>query len=168
MMVMALGCSTYRGMGGLKGSRPPPPPTATTDSREAGPLVLAWPLAHNHLNRGFNPGGGKGKLRKAHLGVDLAGTKGTPIYAAHRGLVIFSGVRYHGFGKLVMLEFSEQWATIYAHLDSFKVREGDWVERGQVLGLMGRTGHATGVHLHFELLHNKVPIDPLLYLPTPR
>lgn len=118
---------------------------------------LNWPLNYVKINQAFNPK----KKRRAHLGVDFAGTKGTAIFSSHEGLVIYAGRAFKGFGRMVIVEYDDQWATLYAHLDKITVKQGQVVEQGQTLGKMGRTGRATGVHLHFELLHNQRPVDPI-------
>lgn len=87
-----------------------------------------------------------------------------PILAAHEGVVVYAGNSFRGYGNMVLLEYNHQWATLYAHLDRIMVREGQKLRVGDKLGTMGRTGRATGVHLHFELIKNKQPIDPLLHL----
>ena len=149
------GCATYRGLGPLE--------TAPRSSRPSGSVStffsLQWPLNDIHINRGFNV-----QKRRPHLGIDLAGVRGTGIFAAHPGKVIYAGRAYRGYGRMVMIEYSDQWATLYAHLDSIQVHKGDTVAQGQLVGRMGRSGHATGVHLHFELFREKTPVDPLLYL----
>lgn len=118
---------------------------------------LNWPLRHIKVNQPFLPQ----KKRRPHLGVDFAGTKGTTIYSSHEGLVIYAGRAFKGFGKMVIVEYDQQWATLYAHLDKISVRQGQVIEQGTTLGKMGRTGRATGVHLHFELLHHRRPVDPI-------
>lgn len=120
-----------------------------------------WPVDQAKLSRGFLP-----NKRRPHLGIDLAASKGTPILAAHSGKVIYTGQDFSGFGKLIMIEGSRGWATFYAHLSKIRVSEGDRVKKGEVIGLMGRTGRATGVHLHFEIRGARGPVDPLMYLPA--
>lgn len=122
-----------------------------------GTFSLKWPLNDVRINQAFNPK----KKRRPHLGVDFGGGKGTSIFSAHEGLVIYAGRAFRGFGKMVIVEYDDQWASLYAHFDKILVKTGDIVEQGQTLGLMGRTGRATGVHLHFELLHNQRPVDPI-------
>lgn len=94
----------------------------------------------------------------------MGGSKGSAILAAHEGRVIYTGSGFTGYGNMVMIEWDSNWATLYAHLNHIDVKEGQWVRQGQVIGGMGRTGRATGVHLHFELIRNKQPVDPLNYL----
>ncbi|MEK6772434.1 MAG: M23 family metallopeptidase [Bdellovibrionota bacterium] len=128
-----------------------PPKTFTFD----------WPVNEARLTRGFLP-----NKRRPHLGLDLAAPKGTKILASHDGMVIYAGRAFKGFGKMILLESGYGWATIYGHLDKISVREGQLLKQGQVLGLMGRTGRSTGVHLHFEIRRNKGPVDPLPLLPN--
>ncbi len=122
-----------------------------------------WPVDRARLSRGFLP-----NKKRPHLGIDLAGPKGTPILSAQSGSVVYAGRDFRGFGKMVLIESGHGWATIYAHLDKITVREGQQVAQGELLGTMGRSGHATGVHLHFEIRKDKGPVDPLPLLPSGR
>ena len=119
-----------------------------------------WPVDNARMTRGFLP-----NKKKPHLGLDLAAPKGTPIMAARSGTVIYTGREFHGYGKMILIESGDGWATLYAHLDKILVAEGKKVHQGEVLGAMGRTGHATGVHLHFEIRKDRGPVDPLPLLP---
>lgn len=119
-----------------------------------------WPVDKARMTRGYFT-----HRRRPHLGLDLAAPRGTAIFAARGGRVIYRGRDFRGFGNMIMIESSGGWATLYAHLDRFLVAEGQNVATGEVIGTMGRTGRATGVHLHFEIRRNKVAIDPLPYLP---
>jgi murein DD-endopeptidase MepM/ murein hydrolase activator NlpD len=120
-----------------------------------------WPVDEAKMSRGFILGG-----RKSHWGVDLANRKGTPILASERGTVIYAGRGFHGYGNLIVIEHDQEWATLYAHLDKFLVKEGQQVAQGEQIGRMGRTGHATGVHVHFEIRRHRLPVNPLQYLPA--
>lgn len=140
----------------------PLPPTPGFDGqtyRPRAPFQLFWPVRTVRVNRGFRPASDRD-----HQGVDLGGARGTPILSAHEGLVIYAGRDFRGYGNMVLVEYSREWATLYAHLDRILVREGQILKAGEKLGTMGRTGRATGVHLHFELIHDRRPIDPLPYL----
>lgn len=119
-----------------------------------------WPVDEARMTRGYLP-----YRKKPHLGLDLAAPKGTNIYAAHEGTVIYAGRDFRGFGKMVLIEGSRGWATLYAHFSTISVKQGQRVNQGDVIGGMGRTGRATGVHLHFEIRKARGPVDPLLYLP---
>lgn len=123
-----------------------------------------WPVNEARLTRGFftHPARRKGK---PHMGIDLAAPKGTPIMAAHNGLVIYVGKEFRGYGRVVMIEGRDGFASLYAHLSKANVKPGQQVKQGQLVGAMGRTGHATGVHLHFEIRRQTGPVAPLLSLP---
>lgn len=96
-----------------------------------------------------------------HKGIDLAGNTNQPIYAANNGVVTYTGEKFRGYGKMILLEHADGWTTLYSHLTKYNVRAGSAVKAGEVIGFMGRSGRASGVHLHFEVYKNKIPVDPL-------
>ncbi|MCB0356075.1 MAG: M23 family metallopeptidase [Bdellovibrionales bacterium] len=126
-------------------------------------FYLQWPVGKVNLSQAFRP-----RKNRHHEGIDLTHYFNAPIYSAHEGYVVYVGQAYRGYGKMIILQYSHRWATLYAHLNKIEVREGQVIERGQIIGRMGRTGKVTGTHLHFELLKNKIPIDPLEFLPFNR
>lgn len=98
-----------------------------------------------------------------HSGIDITAPKRTPITAAAPGEVVL--VEWLGScGNLVIIDHGYGYSTYYAHLSGFAVEAGTIVERGQVIGYMGKTGQTTGVHLHFEVRIGDVPVDPVNYL----
>jgi len=101
---------------------------------------------------------------KRHQGIDISCALGTPVKASSAGKVIYSNNRIKGYGNLVILRHSEEFVTIYAHHQANLTEEGDWVEKGQIIGRVGKTGRATGPHLHFEIRRNNKAVDPLLFL----
>jgi murein DD-endopeptidase MepM/ murein hydrolase activator NlpD len=94
-----------------------------------------------------------------HGGVDFAAPEGSEIRAARPGRVIFSGPR-GDYGNAVELDHGDGVTTLYAHASDLLVRRGDRVEAGQPIGRVGKTGRATGAHLHFEVRHDRRPQDP--------
>lgn len=99
-----------------------------------------------------------------HQGMDIANEFETPVCAADGGTVIFAGYD-DSYGNVVRIRHDNGDVTWYAHCNELLVVEGDQVFRGQQVGLMGETGLATGVHVHFELrLNGEEPVNPLLYL----
>ena len=99
-----------------------------------------------------------------HKGMDLASPKGTKIYAAADGKVIFSGTK-SGYGKCVIIEhYDGKTKTLYAHASALKVSKGDKVKAGDVVALVGSTGRSTGNHLHFEVRINDTPVNPIKYI----
>lgn len=96
-----------------------------------------------------------------HKGVDYAAPTGTPIRATADAVVDFAGVQ-HGYGNVVILRHARHYTTVYAHQSRIApgVRRGVAVRQGDVIGYVGQTGWATGPHLHYEVRHNAVAIDP--------
>jgi murein DD-endopeptidase MepM/ murein hydrolase activator NlpD len=129
-----------------------------TDHRPVirGPFSLKWPVANPVINRGFISSG-----KRQHNGLDLKGRRNDNIYAAHDGFIVYAGQKFRGYGKMMIIEYDSGWATLYGHMNKFKAKTGEEVRAGQLIGFMGRTGRATGIHLHFEVLKDKEPIDPL-------
>ena len=85
--------------------------------------------------------------------------------AAEAGRVIHSGGGLGDYGKVVIVKHAGRYSTVYAHNRRNRVREGEFVEKGQVIAEVGKTGNASGAHVHFELRRDRRPQDPLLYLP---
>ncbi len=102
-------------------------------------------------------------LRRMHYGVDWANDIGTPVKASNRGTVSAVGEN-RNFGKYIVIDHSEQFQTLYAHLSSWSVREGERVVQGAVIGKVGNTGKSTGPHLHFAVYKDYTPVDPLRYV----
>ena len=97
-----------------------------------------------------------------HSGVDIASAGGTPILAAKSGLVTTSGYN-NSYGNYVVVSHGGGQSTLYAHMSSRAVSEGQSVTQGQTLGYVGSTGSSTGNHLHFEVRLNGGRLDPLDY-----
>jgi murein DD-endopeptidase MepM/ murein hydrolase activator NlpD len=95
-----------------------------------------------------------------HAGVDLKATWGTPIVAAADGRVV-SAAWHGGYGQLVSIAHAGGIETMYGHMSRIAARAGETVRQGQVIGYVGSTGLSTGPHLHFEVLKNGRPVNPL-------
>jgi lipoprotein NlpD len=100
-----------------------------------------------------------------HDGIDIGAKEGTPVYAAAAGEVVYSDQRLSGYGKLIIVRHSQDMFTAYAHNQRNLVRKGDRVKKGDVIARVGKTGRASGSHLHFEVRRGSTPVDPLAYLP---
>ncbi len=99
-----------------------------------------------------------------HPGVDIPAPKGTLVRAAMEGKVIYAG--YCGnYGNTITLEHRDNYITRYAHNSVLLVKAGDYVQKGQVIALVGSTGRSTGNHLHFEIRCADIPLNPLDILP---
>ena len=102
--------------------------------------------------------------RKLHSGLDVGAPTGTPIAATSGGEVIFSGVR-GGYGNAVIIDHGGGITSLYGHMSKLGVSKGETVDRGDIVGLVGSTGTATGPHLHFEIRVGGTAVDPAPYLP---
>lgn len=122
-----------------------------------GPL-FRWPL-EGPISSPFGP-----RRSGWHAGIDIKAEPGTPVFAAARGTVMFSGWEKL-YGRVVKIEHEDGFMTVYAHnLQNF-ARTGDAVEAGQVIATVGRTGRASAYHLHFEIRNSGKVFNPLFLLP---
>lgn len=98
-----------------------------------------------------------------HGGVDFPAPKGTPVYASADGIVTMA--RVNGtYGNCVMIKHSATYTTLYAHNNSFNVKEGEKVKQGDIIAFVGSTGRSSGPHCHFEIRVNGKRVDPIPYL----
>ena len=104
-----------------------------------------------------------GEPRAPHSGADLSATTGTEIHASNTGNIVLAKDFFFN-GNAVFIDHGLGVYTMYLHLSKILVRVGDFVERGQIIGLVGETGRVTGPHLHWEITLQGVPIDPELFL----
>ena len=100
---------------------------------------------------------------RPHLGVDFGARRGTPLLAVNSGKVIFAG-RKGGYGNVVKIKHRGGYVSLYAHQSRIRVKRGQTVKKGQIIGYVGSTGRSTGPHLHFGLYKNGRAIDPLKVL----
>jgi len=98
-----------------------------------------------------------------HEGIDLAAPAGTPVWATADGTVLYAG-KDGRYGKTVVIDHGGGFMTRYAHLKRIEIKKGKRVERGDVIGRVGKSGNASGTHLHYEVLKSGVPVDPRGYL----
>jgi murein DD-endopeptidase MepM/ murein hydrolase activator NlpD len=100
-----------------------------------------------------------GKAQSTHFGLDFRVPTGTPVAAMNDGTVLLARPLYFE-GNFVVLDHGQGLLTLYLHLSEFKVKEGDQVKRGQIVGLSGGTGRATGPHLHVAVRWQGIYLDP--------
>jgi murein DD-endopeptidase MepM/ murein hydrolase activator NlpD len=104
------------------------------------------------------------KVRKLHTGLDYSAPRGTPIYATGDGTVITVRTNFGGYGKEVEIDHGYGFVTKYAHMDSFNVKKGQKVKRGECIGYVGTTGSSTAPHCHYEIIKDGVKINPVHYI----
>lgn len=100
-------------------------------------------------------------VSKFHSGIDFAAPIGTEVFATGDGVVELMEYNHWGYGNMITLDHGYGYKTNYAHLSKFAIKKGQKVKRGQLIGYVGNTGKSTGSHLHYEVLKNNTPIDPI-------
>lgn len=129
--------------------------------REAVPSI--WPV-RGQITEGFgqrlDPFSGEGAF---HSGLDICTPIGTRVEAAGDGIVLEAGLE-SGYGNAIVLDHGFRLTTKYGHLSKIFVVVGQEVKRGQVIGAVGMTGRTTGPHLHYEVLVDDTPVNPMKYL----
>lgn len=150
---------------------PPPPPEPTTPPPDTEPessapaAVYIWPF-QGPITSSFGEPRGNGVY---HQGIDIdgIGQEGAPVVASAAGQVVLAE-SHPAYGNYVIVRHPRGSETMYAHLSDIRVAYGQFVDQGQEVGGIGHTGYVIGidgVHLHFELRIDGVPVDPLPYLP---
>lgn len=151
-VVEEIGIGTYTAM-------PDDPATVFFGAPLIGDGSFGWPLNGGWVSDTFIS-------NRNHQGLDLAAPEGTEIYAARSGMVVSAGWNDGGYGNVVMIDHMDGYQTVYAHMSLAIAMEGQYVEKGQLIGLVGNTGYSFGAHCHFEVRYNGVHQDPANYLNT--
>ena len=124
-------------------------------------MPRGWPVPYDIATITSSFGAHRGSSR--HQGLDLSAPKGTKVRATADGRVSFAG-KSGDFGRLVIIEHSGGYETRYAHLKSIEVTDGRKLKRGTVVGTVGKSGNATGFHLHYEVRLQGTAVNPKSYL----
>ncbi len=132
--------------------------TPQAPPRRSGKRFL-WPTS-GEVTSGFGlkPGG----LRND--GINISAAKGSPVWATENGVVVYAGDELPAYGKLVLVRHADGWISAYAHNANLEVSQGDKVDRGQKIALVGDTGNVSGPQVHFELRTSNGPVDPVHHL----
>jgi murein DD-endopeptidase MepM/ murein hydrolase activator NlpD len=136
-------------------------PAAASAHTDAGWQVsLQWP-AEGTITSPFGRDG-----YRWHPGLDIGVLRSLDVRAAADGVVVSTGFiqGYDGYGDVVVIGHRFGYSTVYAHLSRADVHEGQTVQQGELIGVAGCTGWCTGTHLHFELRHHDLPVDPTLLM----
>jgi murein DD-endopeptidase MepM/ murein hydrolase activator NlpD len=125
---------------------------------EAGPS-FRWPVRGQVIaSFGLKPDG------QRNDGIDIAVPENTPIKAADDGVVIYSGNQLKSFGNLVLVRHGNDYVTAYAHAKEVRVKKGDTIKGGEIIGTSGQTGNAAVPEVHFEIRKGSAPVDPMRLL----
>lgn len=103
------------------------------------------------------------KVQKFHHGIDFTAPKGTEIYATGDGVVKTVKKSRRGYGNQIIIDHGYGYETRFAHLQSFNVRKGQKVKRGEVIGFVGNSGKSTAPHLHYEVIKDGRDVNPIYY-----
>lgn len=127
-------------------------------------IPTIWPADNRKITSDFGKRSDPFTKRSSlHMGVDIRGYWGDPVYASADGKVKLS--QYHGgYGQTIILNHGNGYETLYAHMRKLLVNENDNVKKGDLIGHIGSTGRSTGPHLHFEIHDKSNPIDPVEFL----
>ncbi len=128
------------------------------DDLQPGADGFIWPLRKYRVSSRFGRRWGR-----LHAGIDLRAPKGTPVRAAAAGRVIFSGFR-GAYGHKVIISHGRGVETVYAHNSRNLVKRGQRVRQGEIIARVGRSGNATGYHVHFEFRRHGRPLDPVRHV----
>jgi len=124
------------------------------------PAEKGW--ISSFFGRRKDPFNGQSRM---HKGVDFASKSGTPVLATADGIVV-RAEKQNGYGKMIEIDHGYGLTTRYGHNKSLRVKVGDIVKQGQVIGSMGSTGRSTGPHVHYEVLRNGKQVNPQKYIVT--
>lgn len=133
-----------------------PPPNFTWPTPGWGEITSPWGRRSHPILR----------VAREHPGIDIGAPTGAEIGAAQEGEVILAD-QFNGYGRILVIDHGGGWASVYAHLSEARVAEGERVEAGQVIGVVGTTGRVTGPHLHLELHRAGQAVNPLTYIVVP-
>jgi murein DD-endopeptidase MepM/ murein hydrolase activator NlpD len=145
------------------GTAPPakgqhPAPAAPVPQKYVG--NFRWPVDAGIVSSEFGERWGK-----PHKGIDIAADAGEPVYAIADADVIYAGDGLRGYGNVVILRHDAQMTSLYAHNSELKVHQGDHINQGTLISLLGNTGHSTGPHVHFEIRQGDTAVNPRTLLP---
>ena len=107
-------------------------------------------------------------ILKFHYGLDFTAPVGTPIYSTGDGVIQFTiksiDKASEGYGNLIIIDHGYGYKTLYGHLNSFNIKQGKKIKRGEIIGYVGNTGISTGPHLHYEVIKNNQKVNAINYL----
>ncbi|MGV6801413.1 MAG: M23 family metallopeptidase [bacterium] len=121
----------------------------TSEYRFVKPVATQYQVTSHFGQRGGRP----------HEGTDFAVKLRTPIMASADGKVTTAAI-WRGYGKIIIVNHGNGWTSRYAHLSTIDVEAGQYVKAGEQIGRSGKSGNATGPHLHFEIRQNDIPLNP--------
>lgn len=126
--------------------------------RRTVPFGFIWPLKGKVTEKFIN------NTQKRHLGIDIQSECNIPIKAAESGKVIYAGDSIKSYGNLVIIKHANRFNTVYGHIGKIKVKEGQIVSKGDIIGYTGKLNNSNKCGVYFEIRKNAIPVDPLVFL----
>jgi len=137
---------------------PPAPAVAISNSSR-----FLWPVPQGRLLSEF----GAPRRGHRHAGIDIGANHGKAVLSVLAGRVSYAASTMRGYGKTVIIEHGDSLSSLYAHNSRLLVGEGEWVEAGQKIAHVGRSGNASADHCHFEIRRRGIAVNPLPFLQDP-
>ncbi|WP_457622561.1 LysM peptidoglycan-binding domain-containing protein [Persephonella sp.] len=126
--------------------------------RKSVPFGFIWPVEGKIVKNFVN------NSQMRHLGIDIQTECDTPVKAAEDGKVIFAGDSIKAYGRLIVIKHSNNFNTVYGHINQIHVKDGDVVKKGDTIGTAGSLNNSESCGIYFEIRKNTVPVDPLVFL----
>lgn len=125
------------------------------------PLHFGWP-ARGAVLRQY------GRTENGHVnnGLDISASMGSPVFAAEDGHVAYTGTHISVLGGVILIQHTQGWTSVYGHLDKIRVKQGDFVKKGEVIASAGESGNTPRPQLHFEIRHGLKAVNPARLLPS--
>lgn len=127
-------------------------------------VPTGWPVYGDVSSRFGYRESPYGRGVRRHTGIDIRAAYGEPVGASAAGVVVFAGRDSGGYGTTVVIDHGDGVKTLYGHLSGVYVRRGQRIGRGAAIAAVGNSGRATGVHLHYEVRIDDVPVDPMRFV----
>jgi murein DD-endopeptidase MepM/ murein hydrolase activator NlpD len=139
--------------------RPAKPPVVDTDKRT---IALSWPVDKGVVFRTFDQ-----TPSRLHEGLSIGAPVSTPVRAAQSGEVLYAAQASNHLGRMILIKHKDPFVSIYGHLDTMKVKVGQMVLQGEVIGTMGTSGGVESPRVYFELRKDRMPVNPEPYFSKP-
>lgn len=137
-----------------------PAPVTQKAAEDAKQIDLAWPVAKGVVFRTFDQ-----NAARLHEGLSIGAPANTPVRSAQDGEVIYAAQAPNHLGRMVLIKHADPFVSIYGHLDEVKVKVGQKLKKGDIIGTVGTSGDVESPRVYFELRKDRMPVNPEPYLP---
>jgi len=137
-----------------------PAPASQKAAEGAKKIELVWPVTKGVVFRTFDQ-----NAARLHEGLSIGAPTNTPVRSAQDGEVIYAAQAPNHLGRMILIKHIDMFVTIYGHLDEIKVKVGQKIKKGDIIGTVGTSGDVESPRVYFELRKDRMPINPEPYLP---